>query len=161
MSSYTTQGQASSADSQAESAEDVSTPTSIFETIQSEFRKLVDLIAVSAGAASSLGQLAAAELALAASMIPRIAAAAILLIPLGILLWIGICVTLGYAGFAFWGSPLAGLLIFTGLQLLAVLVLIMKIKSWKRRMRFSKTRGQIDTITEAIKNESGAHGHPA
>lgn len=157
----TTDGQTSSSDSPAGSGEDISSSTSIFDSIQTEFKKLLELIAVSAGAASSLGQLAAAELALAASMIPRIAAAAILLIPLGVLLWIGVCITLGYAGFAYWGSPLAGLLIFTGMQLLAILILFVKIKSWKRRMRFSKTRGQISTITEAIKNESGAHSHPA
>lgn len=156
-----TKGQTSSADSTTGSAEDVSTPASILETIQTEFKKLLDLISVSAGAASSLGQLAAAELVLAASMIPRIAVAAILLIPLGILFWIGICSTLGYAGFAYWNSPLAGFLIFTALQLLAIFVLFMKIKSWKRRMQFRKTRGQISTITEAIKNESGAQGHPA
>lgn len=160
MSGYA-QGQASSADSHAESAEDVSTSASLLDTVQAEFRKLADLIAVSAGAASSLGQLAAAELALALSMIPRIAAAAILLIPLGILLWISICVTVSYAGFAYWDSPLAGLLIFTMLQLLASGFLVLKIRAWKRRMQFNKTRGQIQTITEAVKNEPGADGHPA
>ncbi len=160
MSGYT-QEQASSADSHAESAEDVSASAALIETIKAEFRKLADLIAVSASAASSLGQLATAELALALSMIPRIAAAAILLIPLGILLWIGVCVTFGYAAFAYWESPLAGLLIFTALQLLAIGFLLIKIKAWKRRMQFSKTRGQIQTITEAVRNEPGADGHPA
>lgn len=127
------------------------------DSLGRQLKDVSELVGATWGAASAIGQLAAAEFVLALSMIPKVAAGAILLIPIAMFFWLGLSTTLGYLGYVYWDNLLAAFAIFTLLQLVTMIGLFMSLRSWKRKMYFHGTRTQIRAISEAIHNETRAH----
>ncbi len=131
------------------------------ESLGRQLQDVGELAGASWSAVSSVGQLAAAELILALSMIPRVAAGALLLIPISMFFWLGLSSTLAYLGYVYWDNMLAAFLIFTLLQLATMAALFACLRTWKSKMHFNGTRRQIRAISEAIQNETRSHHHAA
>ncbi len=159
--STTTQTSSNGADS-ALAEGDKNPESSLFDTLGlgnlgRQLQDVGELAGASWSAVSAVGQLAAAELVLALSMIPKLAAGAILLVPIAMFFWLGLSSTLAYLGYVYWDNLLAAFLIFTLLQFATMAALFICLRNWKSKMHFNGTRRQIRAISEAIQNETRSH----
>lgn len=105
--------------------------------------------------AAALVRLAMAEIALAREDAGRLLVSSLLIIPLLLLTWIAVTVLAGWIVFAQTASVSIALSVFALMQLLAVVFLLNRIKTYRRNLTLPATRSQIIAILDEIRRSPG------
>jgi len=101
--------------------------------------------------AAALIRLAIAEISLAKEDAGRLIVSSLLIIPLLVLTWIAMTVLVAWIVFAQTASVSLALAAFAAIQLLAVVFLLNRIKTYRRSLTLPATRVQILAILEEIR----------
>lgn len=86
----------------------------------------------------------------AVSSIPNALLAWLMTIPVVVLAWLGLSVSIGWLAFSQTGYPVIGMLVFTALQFLSLLGLRIYLHRVRHWMSFPYTRDNIKSFTEGI-----------
>jgi uncharacterized membrane protein YqjE len=105
--------------------------------------------------AGAIIRLAIAEISLAKDDLGRLIISSLLLIPLAVLTWIAFTLLAAWQVYALSASVGLGLLTFAAIQLLAVLLLLNRIKVYRRSLTLPATRTQILSIIDEIRGDAG------
>lgn len=105
--------------------------------------------------AGAIMRLATAEISLAKEDLGRLIISSLLLIPLAILTWIALTLLAAWQVYVLSTSVSLGLLAFAITQILAVILLLNRIKSYRRSLTLPATRTQIRSIIEEIRGDAG------
>jgi|GEM_PF-6420518 len=104
---------------------------------------------------AALIRLSIAEISLAKEDAGRLVVSGLLIIPLLVLTWIALTVLAGWIVFEQTASVSVALAAFAAIQLLAVIILLNRIKTYRRSLTLPATREQILAILEEIRCNSG------
>lgn len=77
----------------------------------------------------------------------------LVLLPLGFLLWVSLSATLAWSAYEFSGLPLAGFVVFTLVQLMAVIVCYLLLRRYKSRLTFRESRKHISVAIGSLHRE--------
>jgi uncharacterized membrane protein YqjE len=105
--------------------------------------------------AAALIRLAVAEISLAKEDAGRLIVSSLLIIPLLVLTWMALTVLAGWIVFEQTESVSLALAAFAAIQLLAVVILLNRIKTYRRSLTLPATRVQILAILEEIRRNPG------
>lgn len=105
--------------------------------------------------AGAIIRLAIAEISLAKEDLGRLIISSLLMIPLAVLTWIAFTLLAAWQVYALSASLGLGLLTFAAIQLFAVLLLLNRIKVYRRSLTLPATRTQILSIIDEIRRDAG------
>jgi uncharacterized membrane protein YqjE len=105
--------------------------------------------------AAALIRLAIAEISLAKEDAGRLIVSSLLIIPMLVLSWIALTVLAGWIVFSLSASVSLALAAFAAIQLLAVVILLNRIKTYRRSLTLPATRVHILAILEEIRRNPG------
>jgi uncharacterized membrane protein YqjE len=105
--------------------------------------------------AGAIIRLAIAEISLAKEDLGRLIISSLLMIPLAVLTWIAFTLLAAWQVYALSASVGLGLLTFAAIQLFAVLLLLNRIKVYRRSLTLPATRTQILSIIDEIRRDAG------
>lgn len=105
--------------------------------------------------AAALIRLAIAEISLAKEDAGRLIVSSLLIIPMLVLSWIALSVLAAWIVFTQTASVSLALAAFAAIQLLAVVILLNRIKTYRRSLTLPATRVHILAILEEIRRNPG------
>ena len=105
--------------------------------------------------AAALIRLAIAEISLAKEDAGRLIVSSLLIIPMLVLSWIALSVLAAWIVFSLSASVSLALAAFAAIQLLAVVILLNRIKTYRRSLTLPATRVHILAILEEIRRNPG------
>ncbi len=105
--------------------------------------------------AAALIRLAIAEISLAKEDAGRLIVSSLLIIPMLVLSWIALTVLAAWIVFSLSASVSLALAAFAAIQLLAVVILLNRIKTYRRSLTLPATRVHILAILEEIRRNPG------
>jgi len=105
--------------------------------------------------AVALIRLAIAEISLAKEDAGRLLISSLLMIPLLVLLWIALTIMAGWIVFVQTASVSLALAVFAVIQLLALVFLLNRIKTYRRSLTLPATREQMLAILDEIRRNPG------
>lgn len=100
-------------------------------------------------------RLGLAEMSLARADLGRLMVVAVLLVPLAVLTWLALGVLAAWLVFEMAGSALAGIAAFAAIQVITLLLLLNKVKTYRHSLSLPATRAQIQTIINEVRYEAG------
>lgn len=122
---------------------------------KSDLSASVDWLRSLAVMGAALARLAIAELALAKEDAGRLIISSLLIIPLIALTWISLTILASWIVYAQTTSVSLGLLAFSAIQLFAVVLLLNRIKAYRRSLSLPATRTQLLSILDEIHRDVG------
>jgi uncharacterized membrane protein YqjE len=125
------------------------------DSAKSDLGASIDWLQSLAVMAAALVRLAIAELSLAKEDAGRLLVSSLLMIPLLALLWIALTTLAGWIVFAQTASVTLALAVFAAIQLLAVIFLLNRIKTYRRSQTLPATREQVLAILDEIRRSPG------
>lgn len=105
-------------------------------------------------AASTFGKLLGAELKLAGADIGRLFAVGLALLSLVSIAWLGLSVLLSWLAYEQVQSVTSALLVFLGIQVLAILLLVKAAKTFKRSLSLPATKRNFRAIIDSAASTS-------
>ena len=105
--------------------------------------------------AAALIRLAIAEISLAKEDAGRLIVSSLLIIPMLVLTWVALSVLAAWIVFTQTASVSLALAAFAAIQLLAVVILLNRIKTYRRSLSLPATRVQILAILDEIRRNPG------
>jgi uncharacterized membrane protein YqjE len=105
--------------------------------------------------AGAIVRLAIAEISLAKEDLGRLIISSLLMIPLAALAWIAFTSLAAWQVYVLTASVSLGLLTFAAIQMLAVLLLLNRIKTYRRSLSLPATRTQIRSIIDEVRRDAG------
>ena len=125
------------------------------DSAKSDLGASIDWLQSLAVMAAALIRLAIAEISLAKEDAGRLLVSSLLMIPLLMLLWIALTILAGWIVFAQTASVTLALAVFAAIQLLAVIFLLNRIKTYRRSLTLPATREQMLAILDEIRRNPG------
>jgi len=104
--------------------------------------------------AGAIIRLAIAEISLAKDDLGRLIISSLLIIPLVVLTWIAFTLLAAWQVYALSASVSLGLLTFAAIQLVALFLLLNRIKAYRRSLTLPATRTQILSIIDEIRDDA-------
>lgn len=118
------------------------------QPLKDELKSSLAWLEHAALAGGDLVRLAALELRLAAADSGKLVVLGLAMVPLLLLAWIGLSVLLGWLVLAWSGSVAWGIVVFIGVQLVAMAILAINCKKYAKSLSFPATSRQLKTLKE-------------